>query len=151
MTVFLDYFKGIFTTSIPTEMEYIFDRVKRRIIEDMNGILMLEFTNEEVRSALDQMHLDKALGPNGMTVGYYKKYWDTVGPDVTRLVLGFLNRGECIQAINHTNLVLIQKIKNPFTPKDYRLISLCNVSYKIISMVLVNRLKVVLPEIIDES
>ena len=84
-------------------------------------------------------------------MGFYKKYWDTVGLDITRLVLGFLNKGECIQAIKNTNLVLIPKIKNPSTPKDYHPISLCNVSYKIISRVLANRLKVILPNIIDES
>ena len=117
----------------------------------MNGILLQDFKPEEARIALDQMHSEKALGPNCMTVGFYKKYWNTVGPDVTRLVLGFLNKGECIQAINHTNLVLIPKIKNPSTLKDYRLISLCNVSYKIISKVLANRLKVILLEIIDKS
>ena len=151
MTVFFDYFKGIFTTSAPTAMEYIFERVEGRITEEMNRILLQDFKPEEARIALDQMHSEKALGPNCMTVGFYKKYWNTVGPDVTRLVLGFLNRGECIHAINHINLVLIPKIKNPSTPKDYRPISLCNVSYKIISKVLANRLKVILPEIIDES
>ena len=94
-------------------MEYIFEKVEGRITEDINGLLMKEFTQEEVRSALDQMHPDKAPGPDGMTEGFYKKYWDMVGPDITRLVLGFLNKGECIQAINHTNLVLIPKLKIP--------------------------------------
>ena len=54
-------------------------------------------------------------------------------------------------SINHTNLVLVPKKKSPSTPKDYRPISLCNVLYKIIFKVLPNRLKTVLPNIIDES
>ena len=62
VAVFLEYFNSIFTTSTPTEMKYIFEKVEGRITEDMNGMLMKEFTKEEVRSTLDQMHPDKARG-----------------------------------------------------------------------------------------
>ena len=47
-------------------------------------------------------------------------------------------------------MVLILKKKEARIAQDFQPISLCSVSYKIISKVLVNRLKNILPSIIDE-
>lgn len=53
--------------------------------------------------------------------------------------------------INYTHVVLIPKVKNPSKMTELKPISLCNVSYKLISKVLANRVKGFLPLIVDES
>ena len=45
--------------------------------------------------------------------------------------------------------MLIPKVKAPIKAKDYRPISLCNVIYKIITKLLVNRMKTILSMIIS--
>lgn len=67
------------------------------------------------------------------------------------LVLHFLNNGGMSSGLNETHVVLIPKIKKPKEMKDLRPISLCNISYKLISKVLANRLKKILPDIIDKN
>ena len=64
-----------------------------------------------------------------------------MGDTVVLVVLDFLNNGNMLPEINHTNIVLIPKIRNPVKMSNFSLISLCNVIYKIISKVLANRLK----------
>ena len=66
-------------------------------------------------------------------------------------VLNFLNSGIMLPEINYTHIILIPKIKSPERISYFRPISLCNVIYKIISKVLANRLKLILPSLISPS
>ncbi|KAM6550661.1 hypothetical protein CsatB_000469 [Cannabis sativa] len=67
------------------------------------------------------------------------------------LVRSFFASGSFPPSLNETNIVLIPKKKNAEIMNDIRPISLCNVLYKIISKVLANRLKLVLPDVISET
>ena len=98
-----------------------------------------------------QMGPTKAPRPNGMNALFYQKFWHIVGNEVTNAVLDFLHSGNMEPDINYTHIVLIPKVKKPEKMADFRLISLCNVIYKIISKVLANRLKLILPQIFSPS
>ena len=74
-----------------------------------------------------------------------------MGDDVVIAVLDFLNNGNMLPKINHINIVLISKVKNLEKMSDFRPISLCNMIYKIMSKVLANRLKQVLPYIVSPT
>ena len=74
-----------------------------------------------------------------------------MGDSVVTAVLDHLNSSIMLLAINHTHIVLISKVKSPEKMSYFRPISLCNVIYKIISKVLANRLKLILPNIITST
>ena len=91
------------------------------------------------------MHPTKALGSDGMSAIFFQKYWDVVGNDITCMVLNVLNSEISIADVNRTNITLIPKINCPLKMSDFRPISLCNVIYKLVSKVIANRLKNILP------
>ena len=74
-----------------------------------------------------------------------------IGDHVIATMLDFLNSSNMNPNINYTHIVLIPKVKSPEKMSDYRPISLCNVIYKIMSKVVANRLKQILPKLISPS
>ena len=114
----------------------------------MNEDLLRNFKEDEVWRALKQMHPTKFLGPNGMSPIFYQRYWDVVGPYVVECVLQILRTSIMLNRLNDTYICLIPKVKCPQTIIEFWPISLCNVIYKIVSKVLANRLKGVLPKLL---
>ena len=72
-----------------------------------------------------------------------------MGEKICQVVIEAMNSGIVPNALNLTNIVLILKVKNPTSVTEFRPISLCNVLYKLISKVLANRMKRILPSIIS--
>ena len=56
-----------------------------------------------------------------------------------------------LKALNASFIALIPKQENSMTPEGFTPIALCYVVYKIISKVIVNRLKPLLPSLISEE
>ncbi|XP_075663170.1 uncharacterized protein LOC142632688 [Castanea sativa] len=88
----------------------------------------------------------KALDLDGMPPIFFQHYWEDIGSDVAAAVLSCLNSAHILAGINHTYLTLIPKVKSLEHVTEFRPIALCNIVYKLISKVLANRLKVILPD-----
>jgi hypothetical protein len=149
--LFEEYFDSLFKTSNPVDFNSVLEGISPVVTVDMNTRLSQPFQRQEVDHAIKQMGPLKAPGPDGMSPIFYQTFWDSVGNDVSSAILSCLNSGNILKSINHTYITLIPKKQNPTKVTDFRPISLCNVIYKILSKVLTNRLKSILPHIISET
>lgn len=145
------YFKILFSSSNTNDMDKVLSYINLMITTTMNEELIKPVSAEEIRKAVFSIGATRAPGPDGFTSCFYQNYWEMVGPTITEEVQWFFDTGMFPNAWNQTNLFLIPKIDHSRTMKDFRPISLCNVIYKIISKILVQRLKMVLPLIVSEN
>nr|KYP73853.1 Transposon TX1 uncharacterized [Cajanus cajan] len=82
-----------------------------------------------------------AIGLDGFQAIFYQTQWDTVGPTLYHLIQDIEQTSKKISKINNTLITLIPKVNNVVSLKQMRPISLCNVSYKVITKALATRLK----------
>jgi len=119
-----------------------------RCSESDQELLTREVSAEEIQRVLFSMPKDKSPGPDGYTTEFYKATWATIGLEFILAVQSFFLKGFLPKGINSTILALIPKKLEAKEMKDYRPISCCNVIYKVISKIIANRLKVLLPEFV---
>eukprot|EP00253_Pinus_taeda_P018385 PITA_18385 len=125
--------------------------IPESISNEQNQALSREVSLEEVEEAVKEMPNDKALGPDGFTINFYKACWEIVKLEVWEVVEDSQRSASILKSLNSTFLALIPKEEEATTPAKFRPIALCNVLYKIISKVIANILKPILPGLISEE
>jgi len=109
------------------------------------------FTIEKVKAAVWDCDSYKFPGPDGISFGFIKDFWDIFKDDVMRFLLEFHRNGRLSKGINSTFIGLIPKVDSPQRLNDFRLISLVGSMYKILAKYLANRLRAVIGSIISDS
>ncbi|XP_060965763.1 uncharacterized protein LOC133034618 [Cannabis sativa] len=148
--VVVQYFMSLFSAS-NTDYREVIDCIDHVVPEMANLELTRPVLEEEVKTAVFQMHPDKSPGPDGMTPTFYQRCWHIVKQDVVGVVQRFFATGAFDEACSDANVVLIPKKKGPETMKDLRPIALCNVLYKIVTKVMTNRMKPFMDSIVADS
>ncbi|XP_074278453.1 uncharacterized protein LOC141602043 [Silene latifolia] len=118
--------------------------------DDMDR-LSRPFTAKEVRTAVFQMGALKAPGPDGIPAVFFQRCWSMVKGDVTKAILSILNSGRVLRELNRTFITLIPKKESPEEVSDYRPISLCNVTMRIVTKCIANRLARVMGSLVSET
>lgn len=130
-------------------LEYLDNLLTSCITEEENSILMKVPTREEIKETLFQMQNLKAPEPNVFPALFYKEFWPIAGDAITDVVISFFTDEYFTKEANNSFIVLILKTTNPTSVNNFRPISLCNVVYKIISKLLVAKLRPLLHKIIS--
>ena len=101
--------------------------------------------------AMQQIPEGKAPDPHGFTTNFFHYCWNFITTNVWQIVEEYRKTLGILPAFNDTLLTLIPKEEKTLTPKSFLQIALCNVIFKLITKVLANRLKPLLPKLISKE
>uniref|UniRef100_A0A1J3K9V2 Uncharacterized protein n=1 Tax=Noccaea caerulescens TaxID=107243 RepID=A0A1J3K9V2_NOCCA len=147
----VEYFRDLFMSSNPFDLISLFEGFTPRVTQSMNEMMTAPITNDEIKRAAFSIKGNSAPGEDGLSGFFYKRFWHIDNESVLEEIQGFFRTASLPSGWNHTQICLIPKINNPTLMKDMRPISLCSVHSKIISKILCDRLKTILPQIISDT
>lgn len=107
------------------------------------------FTVTECELAVMNMKLNKSPGLDGISIEFYKHFWDKIGVILTEVLNDGFLRNELTFSQRTGALSLLYKKGDPTNLENWRPISLLNTDYKIAARVLADRLKKVIHKIIN--
>ncbi|GKV03564.1 hypothetical protein SLEP1_g15842 [Rubroshorea leprosula] len=105
-------------------------------------------TLKEIKVALFSMKGLKSQGPDGIQALFYQKHWDTISGTFLDFVNQALLTGSFDRNLIQAYVALIPKEDSPDVIQKFRPITLLNVAYKVLSKLIVNRLRPYLQKII---
>ncbi|KAL0356478.1 UNVERIFIED_CONTAM: putative ribonuclease H protein [Sesamum radiatum] len=143
-----------FTRAFTDEGDVIFDDLQcvPTLLTDKDmELLHAKPTMEDIKAVVFDMCPDSTAGPDGFSALFFQSCWDIIAEDLLEAVLDFFAGTAPPKTFTTTTVVLIPKSESPMTWKDFRPISLCNVTGKILSKLLNTQIATILPKIISPS
>ncbi|CAM2098380.1 unnamed protein product [Caretta caretta] len=110
--------------------------------------LELPLTLAEFSEALCRMPTNKSLGMDGLTVEFYRAFWDVLGPDLVTVWAESLQSGVLPLSCRRAVLVLLPKKGDLRDLQNWRPVSLLSTDYKVVAKAISLRLGSVLADVI---
>ncbi len=149
---FVDHYTQLFLEPQSHSTEHIHTQIRSLPIptlsDNQDTLLDQPIIDAEIFQAVTQLSPLKTPGPDGIPAAFYQNYWSIVKQDVLQMVHAFFHSGFLLKSLNYSFITLIPKTPTPETVSQFKPISLCNVTYKIISKVLINRLKPIMDSLV---
>ncbi|GBG86749.1 hypothetical protein CBR_g41813 [Chara braunii] len=153
------YYEDILTTRRPqdnihtdlTRISSLWEDTQARLPLPAKLDLDRPLTFEETTQTLKSMAKDKAPRIDGLTVVFYSKCWGAVGQPLVELYNEVLMGGRLGKKMTHGVISVLFKKGDKAEVRNWRPISLLNVSYKILAKTLARRLGRYLPELVEKD
>ena len=117
--------------------------------KEVMTLLDSPLTNKEIFEGLWALKPFKAPGPDGLHAGFFHRFLLVVGEFVKQEVKNIFNSGVVPDYLNQTLITLVPKCKSPELLSNFCPISLCNTIYKIVTKIIVGRIRPFLPDLIS--
>jgi hypothetical protein len=155
----LDYIKDYYTNiyndnPLVSKNETDFQNFGSDIKLDNEDKMQLDkpFSESEIREALDGLPNGKTPGIDGFNTDFYKYFWPKLKDHFNKMIADiFINEKLTIDQRRGIINLIPKQDKDLKYIANWRPISILNTDYKIITKVLANRLKPILPNIISED
>ena len=122
-----------------------------QVSETENEALTVVFVEKEVREAIFQMKYNKAPDPDGFPAEFYQVFWSIIKDDLIAMFRDFHNEDLRLFSLNFGIVTLIPKLNEVKKIQQYGPICMLNVSFKIFTKVIANRLALVASKVIGPS
>ncbi|CAK8536554.1 unnamed protein product [Lathyrus sativus] len=126
-------------------------RMGKQLNMDQREYLTRPISENKITKALKGIGDLKAPGLDGYGAKFFKTSWSTIKADVITAVREYFETGKIYKAFNSVAVSLIPKGHNACEIKDYRLIVVSTIFYKIISKILTDRLGSVIPSVVNQN
>ncbi|KAL3683766.1 hypothetical protein R1sor_001788 [Riccia sorocarpa] len=103
----------------------------------------------EIEDIVFTMKSNKSPGVDGMIIEFVQTYWDLVGDDCVRLITTVWAKRKLLRSDCEGVIKLIHKGGEKAKLGNWRPISLMTLTYKIVNKLLANRVRIVLPKLVD--
>ncbi|KAK9169574.1 hypothetical protein Syun_001714 [Stephania yunnanensis] len=147
LSFFREVYRGDSSNGLPYDIRNKFPPIPLPLSTAMSRPV----SDEEVRTTVLAMSPNKAPGIDGIPTFFFQKNWNVVGGSLCNMVKACFTQGVMDTSINKSLITLIPKMENPERFNHFRPISLCNVSYKIITKIVANRLKCVMSHLVNPA
>lgn len=114
-----------------------------------DAALCAPFTLDELSAALFAMNVNSSPGPDGFGPAFYRSLWHETRHDLLSFSHAFQRGDVDLDGLNRALLVLLPKKDGANTPDAFRPISLQNCPMKLVTKMLSNRIRPLIPSLID--
>jgi hypothetical protein len=148
-----NYYKGLFGRPEENNFSLLESMTEDipQVSEEENAVLSGEFLEKEVRDAIFQMKHNKAPGPDGFPTEFYQVFWSLIKHDLMAMFKEFYSEDLQLFSLNFGIITLIPKQQEVKKVQQYRPICMLNISFKIFTKVMANRLALVANKTIGPS
>nr|XP_011457336.1 PREDICTED: uncharacterized protein LOC105349397 [Fragaria vesca subsp. vesca] len=147
----VNYFKGLFrkktTLGVSDVIPNLFPRIEPSDLDDLSR----EVSELEIKNCLFSTGGLKALGPDGIPAKFFQAHWLTCKDDIVKMVKECFDKCELPENLNNTLIALILKVASPLSMKQMRPISLCNTLYKVVSKIILQRLRPMMSTLVSPT